>query len=85
MNSTCANCHRSSKQSDGWWEVAELLRTYELCPSCYRMRSLQAQRERIIERVETLNAKHPDTAVAMGMRLMQTEVRQLIKDMNHEA
>jgi len=81
MKTECDNCHTESKDIQGWWTVTELLRTYSLCHRCYRTRSLQSQKEMIVELIESLNPKHPDDRVAMGMRSMQSEIRQAIKDM----
>ena len=75
----CNNCHRSSKETDGWWTVSELLRTYGLCPRCYRNRSLMAYRERLLEAITALDTKDDDRLVEVAMNVMKIRCLQVIR------
>tara|TARA_R110000868_G_scaffold224490_1_gene476620 strand:- start:162 stop:422 length:261 start_codon:yes stop_codon:yes gene_type:complete len=76
----CHNCHRSSKETDGWWSVQELLRTYHLCPRCYRNRSLLAYRDTLLEAITELDTKDDDRSVTAAMNVMKIRCLQVIRD-----
>ena len=76
----CDNCHRSSKETEGWWTVTELLRTYSLCPRCYRNRSLLAYRDTLLELITALDTKDDDRAVTIAMNVMKIRCLALIRD-----
>jgi len=76
----CNNCHRSSKETDGWWTVSELLRTYALCPRCYRNRSLMAYRDTLLEAIIALQISHSDPAIKMGMEMMKQQCSAIVRD-----
>lgn len=76
----CGNCHRSSKETEGWWTVSELLRTYALCPRCYRNRSLVAYRETLLEAINRMTINHPDPAIRVGMETARAECATIIRD-----
>jgi hypothetical protein len=82
MKSKCHKCHRSSKETDGWWTVWELQRQYELCPSCYRNKSLLAYRDTLLEAIEALDCKDDDPAIQLGMELMKIRSKALVRDTN---
>lgn len=84
MIRTCNNCHRSSKQTDGWWTVHELQREYLLCPMCYRSKSLKAQREALVEALERITLGHSDPAINMGMAQMKTWCIRVAKEFEFE-
>jgi hypothetical protein len=75
----CNNCHRSSKETDGWWTVSELLRTYALCPRCYRNRSLLAYRDTLLEAITALDTKDDDRLVEVAMNVMKIRCLALIR------
>jgi hypothetical protein len=77
---SCHGCRRSSKHSDGWWSVQELLRTYSLCPRCYRNKSLLALRETLMDRIKELETLDSDPAIKMGMELMKMRCIAIIRD-----
>ena len=76
----CHNCHRSSKETDGWWTVSELLQTYSLCPRCYRNRSLLAYRDTLLEAITALDTKDDDRAVTVAMNVMKIRCLAVIRD-----
>jgi len=80
MKTECGNCHRSSKETEGWWTVSELLRTYALCPRCYRNRSLVAYRETLLEAINAILLSHSDPAIKTGMEMMQDRCAAVIRD-----
>jgi len=71
MKTECGNCHRSSKETDGWWIVSELLRTYSLCPRCYRNRSLVAYRETLLELLEAIDATDSYDALRQSIAIVR--------------
>jgi len=76
----CDNCHRSSKETEGWWTVSELNRTYELCPRCYRNRSLMAYCDTLLELITALDTKDDDRTVTVAMNVMKIRCLQVIRD-----
>ena len=80
MAKQCHNCHRSSKQTDGWWTVYELMREYSLCPSCYRNRSLLAYRDTLLEAINAIQLSHSDPAIKMGMEIMKNRCEAIVRD-----
>jgi NAD-dependent SIR2 family protein deacetylase len=76
----CDNCHRSSKETEGWWTVSELNRTYELCPRCYRNRSLLAYRDTLLEAMLRTEISHSDPLVKLGMEIMHGHCANIIRD-----
>lgn len=76
----CYGCHRSSKQTDGWWIVHELQREYSFCPSCYRNKSLLALRETFMDRIKLLETLDSDPAIKMGMEMMKMRCIAIIRD-----
>jgi len=81
MKTECHSCHRSSKETDGWWTVSELLRTYSLCPRCYRNRSLLAYRDTLLEAINYMTVDHPDPSVKLGMQTAKAEAYIIIRDL----
>jgi hypothetical protein len=67
----CGNCHRSSKETEGWWTVSELLRTYALCPRCYRNRSLLAYRETLLEAMQAIDTTDKDYALMQCIAIVR--------------
>lgn len=80
MKSKCHKCHRSSKETDGWWTVYELQREYSLCPSCYRNKSLLAYRDTLLEQIKAIQLSHSDPSIKMGMELMKIRCEAIVRD-----
>jgi hypothetical protein len=80
MKSKCNVCHRSSKETDGWWTVWELQREYLLCPSCYRNKSLLAYRDTLLEIIEAIDTKDDDHAFTIAMDVMKLRCIAVIRD-----
>ena len=82
MKRKCNVCHRSSKETDGWWTVWELQREYALCPSCYRNKSLLAYRDTLLEAINNIQLSHSEPAIQMGMEMMKNRCAGIIRDTN---
>jgi hypothetical protein len=86
MTSKCGVCPRSSSKGDGWWAVHDYKTdpptVYELCPSCYRNKSLLAYRDTLLEAIEALDCKDDDPAIQLGMELMKIRSKALVRDTN---
>ena len=81
MKSKCNVCKRESKQTDGWWTVYELQRQYELCPSCYRNKSLIAYRDTIIEALEAIKITDQEPALHVAMQVMKQHCIGKVRDL----
>ena len=81
MKSKCSVCHRSSNQTDGWWSVYELQRQYDLCPSCYRNKSLIAYRDTIIEALQEIKITDVDPALNVAMQVMKQRCMSVVRDL----
>jgi hypothetical protein len=80
MKSKCNKCKRESKETDGWWTVYELQRQYELCPSCYRNKSLIAYRDTLLERIDALDLAYEDGSEWQGMEVMKLRCKAIVRD-----
>lgn len=80
MKSKCNICHRSSKETDGWWTVWELQREYSLCPSCYRNKSLLAYRDTLLELIQAIDTKDEDNEFTIAMEVMRLRCIAVIRD-----
>ena len=80
MKSKCNVCHRSSKETDGWWTVWELQREYSLCPSCYRNKSLLAYRELLLELIKAIDTNDEDHGLMVAMDVMKLRCSAVIRD-----
>ena len=80
MKSKCAVCHRSSKETDGWWTVWELQREYSLCPSCYRNKSLLAYRDTLLDLIQAIDTKDQDNDFTIAMEVMRLRCSAVIRD-----
>jgi len=80
MKSKCNVCHRSSKETDGWWTVWELQREYSLCPSCYRNKSLLAYRDTLLELIQGIDTKDEDNEFTIAMEVMRLRCIAVIRD-----
>jgi hypothetical protein len=80
LKSKCYKCKRESKQTDGWWTVWELQRQYDLCPSCYRNKSLLAYRDTLLEVIEAINLPYDDGAEKIGMEVMKLRCIAAVRD-----
>lgn len=80
LKSKCNNCKRESKETDGWWTVYELQRQYDLCPSCYRNKSLLAYRDTLLEVIEAINLPYEDKAEKIGMDVMKLRCIAAVRD-----
>jgi hypothetical protein len=81
MKSKCNVCKRESKQTEGWWSVYELQRQYELCPSCYRNKSLLAYRDTIIEALEAIKITDQEPALHVAMQVMKQHCIGKVRDL----
>lgn len=81
MKSKCNVCKRESKQTEGWWSVYELQRQYELCPSCYRNKSLLAYRDTIIEALEAIKINDQEPALHVAMQVMKHHCISKVRDL----
>jgi len=81
MKSKCNVCHRSSKETDGWWTIWELQREYSLCPSCYRNKSLLAYRDTIIEALEAIKITDQEPALHVAMQVMKQHCIGKVRDL----
>ena len=81
MKSKCHVCKRESKQTEGWWSVYELQRQYELCPSCYRNKSLLAYRDTIIEALEAIKITDQEPALHVAMQVMKQHCISKVRDL----
>jgi hypothetical protein len=81
MKSKCNKCKRESKETDGWWTVYELQRQYELCPSCYRNKSLLAYRDTIMEALEAIKITDQDPALHVAMQVMKQHCINTVRDL----
>ena len=81
MKSKCNVCKRESKQTEGWWSVYELQRQYELCPSCYRNKSLLAYRDTIIEALEAIKITEQEPALHVAMQVMKQHCIGKVRDL----
>ena len=82
MKSKCNVCKRESKQTEGWWTVYELQRQYELCPSCYRNKSLIAYRDTIIEALEAIKITDQEPALHVAMQVMKQHCISKVRDLS---
>ena len=80
MKSKCNVCHRSSKETDGWWTVWELQREYSLCHSCYRNKSLLAYRDTLLELIQAIDTKDEDNDFTIAMEVMRLRCIAVIRD-----
>ena len=84
MISKCGVCPRSSSVGDGWWAVhdykTEPPTVYELCPSCYRNKSLLAYRDTLIDAINEIDTKDDDRAVTIAMNVMKIRCIKLLRD-----
>jgi hypothetical protein len=81
MKSKCGVCKRESKQTEGWWSVYELQRQYDLCPSCYRNKSLLAYRDTIIEALEAIKITDQEPALHVAMQVMKQHCIGKVRDL----
>lgn len=80
LKSKCHKCKRESKETDGWWTVYELQRQYDLCPSCYRNKSLLAYRDTLLEVIEAIDLPYDDKAEKVGMEVMKLRCIAAVRD-----
>lgn len=84
LTSNCANCKRTSKEKDGWWTVhnykTETPTVSNLCPSCYRNKSLLAYRDTLLEAIDAILMSHSNPDEKMGMELMKSRIKAIVRD-----
>lgn len=84
LTSNCGNCKRTSKEKDGWWTVhnykTEPPTVSDLCPSCYRNKSLLAYRDTLIDAINEIDTKDDDRAVTIAMNVMKIRCIKLLRD-----
>jgi hypothetical protein len=82
--SKCGVCCRLSEQTDGWWTVhnykTDPPTVSDLCPSCYRNKSLLALREIIMDELKAIKMDDTDPAVRMGMETMKMRCIAIVRD-----
>ena len=84
MTSKCGVCPRSSSIGDGWWAVhnykTDPPTVYDLCPSCYRNKSLLAYRDTLLEQIKAIQLSHSEPDIKMGMELMKLRCEAIVRD-----
>jgi hypothetical protein len=82
MKSKCNNCKRTSEQTEGWWRVIEhpTAGDYQLCPSCYRNKSLNAYRDTLLELIKEIKLSHSEPDIKMGMEMMRMRCEAIVRD-----
>jgi hypothetical protein len=84
LKSKCGNCKRESSETDGWWTVnsykTEPPEVYDLCPSCYRNKSLLAYRDTLLERIDALDLPYKDGSEWQGMEVMKLRCKAIVRD-----
>jgi hypothetical protein len=83
MKSKCHKCHRSSSQTDGWWQIYDFKidDQYMLCPRCYRNKSLLAYRDTIIEALEAIKITDQEPALHVAMQVMKQHCISKVRDL----
>jgi hypothetical protein len=85
MKSKCGVCPRSSSQGDGWWTVhnykTEPPTVYDLCPSCYRNKSLIAYKETMIEALQEIKITDSDPSIHVAMQVMKQRCMAVVRDL----
>ena len=81
MKNKCNSCKRESKETEGWWNVFELQREYSLCPRCYRIKSLLAYRDTIIEALEAIKITDQEPALHVAMQVMKQHCISKVRDL----
>ena len=85
MTTKCGVCPRSSSKGDGWWSVhnytTEPPTVYDLCPSCYRNKSLIAYRETMIEALQKIKITDPDPSIHVAMQVMKQRCMAVVRDL----
>jgi hypothetical protein len=80
----CSICPRSSSIGDGWWQVhdykTEPPTVSDLCPSCYRNKSLLAYRDTLLEVIEKINIPYDNGSEWTGMEVMKLRCIAAIRD-----
>lgn len=84
LKSKCGNCKRESRETDGWWTVNSFKTdpptVYDLCPSCYRNKSLLAYRDTLLEAIDAILMSHSNPDEKMGMELMKNRIKSIVRD-----
>lgn len=84
LKSKCGNCRRESKERDGWWTVhnykTDPPTVSDLCPSCYRNKSLLAYRDILLEAIEAIKCPDDDKDFRTGMEVMKLRCMATIRD-----
>jgi hypothetical protein len=84
MTSKCGVCPRSSSIGDGWWAVhnykTDPPTVYDLCPSCYRNKSLLAYRDTLLEAIQAIDTKDEDHDFTIAMEVMRLRCIAVIRD-----
>jgi hypothetical protein len=84
LTSKCGVCPRSSSVGDGWWAVHDYKTdpptVYDLCPSCYRNKSLLAYRDTLLEAIDAILMSHSNPDEKMGMELMKNRIKSIVRD-----
>lgn len=85
LKSKCSVCLRSSEVRDGWSIVhnykTEPPTVSDLCPSCYRNKSLLAYRDTIIEALQEIKISDPDPALHVAMQVMKQRCMSVVRDL----
>jgi NAD-dependent SIR2 family protein deacetylase len=82
MENKCNSCHRTSTETEYWWQVIDhpAQGNYSLCPSCYRNKSITAYRDTLLERIKDIQLGHSDPAIMIGMQIMRNRCEAIVRD-----
>jgi hypothetical protein len=82
MTIKCNNCKRTTEQTDGWWRIIDhpTAGDYNLCHSCYRMKSLHAYRDTLLELIKEIQVSHSEPQIKMGMEVMRNRCEAIVRD-----
>jgi hypothetical protein len=84
LKSKCGNCKRQSEETEGWWSVYDFKTdpptVYDLCPRCYRNKSLLAYRDTLLDEINKIALSHSDPAIKMGMEMMKLRCASIVRD-----
>jgi len=82
MKTKCNNCPTTSYNLEGWWQVLEhpTRGDYNLCPRCYRNKSITAYKETLLEGIRAIQLSHSEPDIKMGMELMKNRCEALVRD-----
>jgi hypothetical protein len=85
MINKCGVCPQSSSNGVGWWTAynykTEPPTVYDLCPNCYRNKSLIAYRDTISEALEAIRITDQEPALHVAMQVMKQHCIGKVRDL----